>query len=97
MNFLNDTENNQNAKNHNKTKFCVRVLQLLNETLVDHSKIKDIGLAWCQDGVHFICNSQILGNYINLKANSPLNISKIIFIKFNQYKFPCSFFSNRKY
>ena len=70
MNFLNDTENNQNAKNHNKTKFCVRVLQLLNETLVDHSKIKDIGLAWCQDGVHFICNSQILGNYINLKANS---------------------------
>lgn len=70
MEKANSTESNQNNKNHNKIKFCVRILQLLNETLLDNTKIKNIGLAWCEDGFHFICNSQILGNYINLKANS---------------------------
>lgn len=61
---------NQNTNNRNKPKFCVKILRLLKETLNDEKKIPDIGLSWCEDGTHFVCNSQILGNYLNLKSNS---------------------------
>ncbi|OHT08134.1 hypothetical protein TRFO_23507 [Tritrichomonas foetus] len=59
-----------NANSRGKQKFCVKILQLLRITLNDEKKIPEIGLAWCDDGFHFICNSQILGKYLNLKANS---------------------------
>lgn len=29
-----------------------------------------IGVIWCQDGVHFLCNSKILGSFLELKSNS---------------------------
>ncbi|KAK8899259.1 hypothetical protein M9Y10_001570 [Tritrichomonas musculus] len=71
MNFASEAENNDlKAKSQNKIKFCLRVFQLLNMTLNDNTQIDKVGLAWCEDGVHFICNSQILGSYIHLKSNS---------------------------
>lgn len=60
----------QSTNNRNKPKFCVKILRLLQETLKDEKKIPEIGLAWCEDGTHFVCNSQILGSYLKLKSNS---------------------------
>lgn len=67
---MNDKSFIQSSNNRNKLKFCVKILRLLQETLKDEKKIPDIGLAWCEDGTHFVCNSQILGSYLNLKSNS---------------------------
>lgn len=72
MNLKAGSEKNltQNANSRNKPKFCVKILRLLQESLRDEKKIPEIGLAWCEDGNHFICNSQILGNHLKLKSNS---------------------------
>ena len=67
---IDDVMPQQTSGGRAKTKFCVRILQLLQETLKDRKKITEYGIGWCDDGKHFICNTQILGQYLKLKANS---------------------------
>lgn len=64
------TSSQDRATTRNKPKFCVKILQLLTLTSQNRKLIPSAGIAWCDDGNRFICNSQILGNYLNLKSNS---------------------------
>ncbi|OHT00621.1 hypothetical protein TRFO_32686 [Tritrichomonas foetus] len=69
-NIDNDEKSNDINKIPQKTRFCKKILQLLNTTKKNPAIIPKVGLAWCLDGCHFICNSSILSKYLNIKSNS---------------------------
>ncbi|OHT07357.1 hypothetical protein TRFO_24436 [Tritrichomonas foetus] len=51
-------------------KFCRKLWFALKKTQENPALIPIIGLAWAFHGRSFIANSEILGNYLNLKSNS---------------------------
>jgi hypothetical protein len=53
-----------------KPKFCVKLIRTLRYSFSHPEEIGDIGCGWSSDQTHFICNSQILGGFLKLKANS---------------------------
>ena len=53
-----------------KVKFCVKLQRALKFTLQHPESAAEVGVAWCRDGVHFVCNAQIFGAMLDLNANS---------------------------
>jgi hypothetical protein len=53
-----------------RVKFAVKVLHILQYTQQHPDSRDQLGAAWCRDGRHFIVNSKILGNFLNLKSNT---------------------------
>jgi hypothetical protein len=53
-----------------KPKFCLKFVKVLRHSLTHPGDIGSLGAGWCSDGVHFVCNSQIIGDFLKLKANS---------------------------
>jgi hypothetical protein len=53
-----------------KPKFCVKLIRVLRYTASHPGEVGAIGCGWHKDRIHFICNSQILGNFLKLKPNS---------------------------
>ena len=53
-----------------RTKFVVKIFHVLQFVRLHPEKIHELGAAWCEDGRHFIVNSNILGGFLGLKANS---------------------------
>lgn len=51
-------------------KFCEKLLVLLKFTRDDLENISQVGIAWCRDELHFICNTNILALFLNIKTNS---------------------------
>ena len=57
-------------KQHTRIKFASKILATLKFVENHESYTGTIGICWCQDGRHFLCNSKILGNFLSLKSNS---------------------------
>ena len=53
-----------------KVKFCVKLLRALKFTLAHPDLAPSVGVTWCRDGIHFVCNAQIFGTILDLNANS---------------------------
>ena len=58
-----------------RVRFAVKVFSFLEKVDADPERVKDelvntIGIQWCKDGVHFICNAKIFAVTMGLKANS---------------------------
>ena len=71
-----NTSNNYNSEEilnqmrYGKTKFCVKLLQALNLSKQSPYRVSEIGVGWCKDGRHFVCNTNILSKYLQIKPNS---------------------------
>lgn len=50
-----------------KVLYCLNFVKAMNN---DNEIIKLIGCSWCSDNMHFITNSMVLGDFLNLKSNS---------------------------
>jgi hypothetical protein len=46
------------------------LIRVLRYAISHRREVGDLGCGWHRDGFHFICNSQILGNFLKLKSNS---------------------------
>lgn len=55
---------------HGRMRFAVKLINLLRFQKKHPKSIYQIGIGWCPDGKSFISNSKILGNYLNIRANS---------------------------
>ncbi|OHT16015.1 hypothetical protein TRFO_13496 [Tritrichomonas foetus] len=53
-----------------RTKFVVKIFHMLQFVRKHPEKMLELGASWCNDGRHFVINSNILGSFLGLKANS---------------------------
>ena len=53
-----------------RMKFAVRVFYVLQRTKQHPDEMMKTGAIWCHDGIHFICNSQLLGEFLLIKPNT---------------------------
>lgn len=58
------------SNNPQRIKFSTKVFCILNFTKKYPESINICGAAWCKDQYHFICNSSIIGQLLNLRSNS---------------------------
>jgi hypothetical protein len=54
----------------NRVKFATKLFHILTFTKSHPGTIPFLGASWCQDNLHFICNSTIIANFLGLKSNS---------------------------
>ena len=53
-----------------RLKFAVRVFYVLQWTKDHPEEMAKTGAMWCKDGFHFVCNSQLLGEFLLIKPNT---------------------------
>ena len=53
-----------------RVRFVTKIFRALSYTREHPDEISQVGAAWCSDGVHFVSNSAILAQFLNLKPNS---------------------------
>ena len=53
-----------------RIKFSVKVLHVLKHCLENPHLVPKLGVSWCPDGTSFVCNSKIIGSFLNLRSNS---------------------------
>ena len=53
-----------------RVRFVTKIFRALSYTREHPEEISQVGAAWCADGVHFVSNSTILAQFLNLKPNS---------------------------
>lgn len=53
-----------------RIKFAAKILATLTFVEKHQNTAGTVGVSWCKDGRHFICNAKILGNFLALKSNS---------------------------
>ena len=73
-----------------KIRFAVKLINLLRFQQKYPKSIYQIGIGWCPDGKSFISNSKILGNFLNIRANSVntnfrLNMFQIVDCAVNEF------------
>lgn len=55
---------------NSRIKFVSKILHCLRFTMQNPAFVEEIGCSWCPDGVSFIINAGILGEFLQLKPNS---------------------------
>ncbi|EAY20472.1 hypothetical protein TVAG_110850 [Trichomonas vaginalis G3] len=62
--FLNSSQNER------RMKFAVRVFYVLQWTTSHPEAVQDTGAIWCKNGYYFICNSTLIGEFLNIRPNT---------------------------
>lgn len=71
-----DTERLEELKNligrdqSSWVKFATKLFHVLTFSRFHPGSLFLLGASWCSDGMHFICNSGVMGVFVGLKANS---------------------------
>jgi hypothetical protein len=53
-----------------RVKFMLKVLHVLNYSRSHPLALLTLGAGWCPDGIHFVVNSTILGEFLALRSNT---------------------------
>lgn len=59
-----------NPTTERRMKFAVRVFHVLQWTHIHPEEVFNTGAVWCNDGRHFLCNSKIIGDLLNIRPNT---------------------------
>jgi hypothetical protein len=53
-----------------RVKFATKIFHALTFVKAHATDVVTVGVCWCADGIHFLCNSAILACFLDLRANS---------------------------